>query len=146
MIYQITLQDIKPFSINKAHYRRGQRTKECRNWSLEVHKQIANDKNFLQFRKRAKKASFFHVHLRFNIPEKKFYTKTGKISRLTSDLTNVEKMLVDVIFDPRFNGREEQGIKIITLDCDDTLITKLVSEKGATNNDSYSIDISIQIF
>jgi hypothetical protein len=146
MIYRITLQDIKPFSINKAHYRRGQRTKECRSWSFLVHEQIAKDPAFIQFKKRAKKASFFHVHLRFNIPEKKFYTKTGKISRLTSDLTNVEKMLVDVIFDPRFHGRVENDLKIVTLECDDTLITKLVSEKGATNSDSYSIDVSIQVF
>lgn len=146
MIYRIILQGVKPFSINKAHYRRGQRTQECRKWCLQVHKQIAGDPAFVPFKKQALKASFFHVCLRFNIPRSKFYTKTGKISRLTSDLTNVEKMLVDAIFDKRFHGREESGLKIKTLECDDTLITKLVSEKGATESDSYSIDVSIQIF
>lgn len=146
MIYSITLQGVKPFSINKAHYRNGVRTRENRAWAHEVHKQIASDPAFSNFKKVAKKSNFFHVILSFNIPHKNFYTKKGKISRLTSDLTNVEKGLVDVIFDKRFHAREYDGVKYITLECDDTLVTKLVSEKRAVQSDIYTIDVRIQAF
>lgn len=145
-MYSKTLQNVKPFSINKAHYRNGVRTRENRAWAHEVHKQIADCPQFKSFKKTAQKASFFHVSLRFNIPQKNFYTKKGKISRLTSDLTNVEKGLVDLIFDKRFQNREEKGVKYITLECDDALITKLISEKQAVNSDSYSVDVNIHAF
>lgn len=146
MLYEIVLNNVKPFSINKAHYKSGVRTRENREWAHEVHKQIANCPQFINFKKQALKASFFHVSLCFNIPHKKYYTKTGKISRLTSDLTNVEKGLVDVIFDKRFHGRKKDDVKYITLECDDTLITKLISEKRAVMGDTYSTDVRIQIF
>lgn len=146
MQYQITLQNVKPFSINKAHYRSGVRTRENREWSLNIHQQLAKCSRFPIFKKRAKKAAFFHIFLTFNIPKKNFYTKTGKISRLTSDLTNIEKGLVDLIFDKRFNNRKHEGISFISLEVDDCLITKLVSEKRATSDDKYFVDVTILAF
>lgn len=146
MIYKIKFNNVRPFSINKAHYRNGVRTRENREWAHEVHKQIANCPQFINFKKQALKASFFHVLLCFNIPQSKFYTKKGKISRLTSDLTNVEKGLVDVIFDKRFQGRVQDDVKYVTLECDDTLITKLISEKRADASEEYSVDCTLQAF
>lgn len=146
MMWSITLTDTKPFSINKAHYRNGVRTRQNRQWALGVHEQLANNKSFIQFKKQAKKASYFHVHLQFNMPAQNFYTKKGKISRLTSDLSNIEKGLIDLIFDKRFHNRVEEGIRFVTLEVDDCLITRLISEKRAVSGESYSIDVTVHAF
>lgn len=129
-----------PFSINKAYYKNRQRTKECREWGDNILKQLKSFENdILGFTENFNELKdSIHISLCFYIPENIFYTKSGKISRRSNDLTNIEKLLVDLIFDSRFYDRG-----FINLNIDDCLISKLSSEKKPTKKDYY-IDIIIQ--
>lgn len=129
-----------PFSINKATYRNGNRTVRCRNWGDSILKQL---------KQYEKEMDAFHdliqedvdnvgldVSITFFMPN--LYTKTGKVSRLSNDLSNVEKMLIDLIFDSRFKDRGWSN-----LNTDDCLITALHSYKVYSSSYLISVDISI---
>lgn len=125
-----------PFSVNKAYYKKSfTRTKECRAWGEDILEQL-QDKTIQQDLEDFRIAfleddiSAVGAHLVFHIPKSTFYTKKGDISRRSQDLSNVEKLLIDLIFDPRFAGRElDSGLVCQNLSLDDKLITKLISEK-----------------
>lgn len=138
-----------PFSINKAYYKRSfTRTKECREWGDSVLRQlqaatIQEDLQKFRIEFLSAPEASIGVRLRYFIPEEIFYTKKGDISRRSQDLSNVEKMLVDLIFDPRFCGRElSRGLICQNLNLDDKLITKLVSEKLPTEL-SHKIEVTL---
>lgn len=137
-----------PFSLNKAYYKRSfTRTAACREWGDAILLQLQDDAIQAQFA--ALKASFetghsLHVNLVFHIPQCKFYTKKGDLSRRAQDLSNVEKLLIDLIFDPRFEGRFIDGQEIFNLSMDDKYITLLVSEKVPTERE-HRIDIDISL-
>ena len=138
-----------PFSVNKAYYKKSfTRTKECREWGndilfqlLDHHIQRDIERFRLAFAK--KKFSSVGMHIQFHIPQSVFYTKKGDISRRSMDLSNVEKLLIDLIFDPRFCGRDlGDGELAKNLSMDDKLITKLISEKIPSKS-HYKIDITL---
>lgn len=115
-----------PFSINKAHYRNGNRTIACRNWGESILIQLEQYEDDLKkFSDQVKKDINnvgIEVSLTFFMPT--LFTKEGKVSRLSSDLSNVEKMLIDLIFDPRFFDKGH-----VNLNLDDCLIISLHSHK-----------------
>lgn len=60
------------------------------------------------------------------------------------DLSNIEKMLIDLLFDKRHNGRLlDCGTEATSLALDDKLITKLVSEKNLHPAAEHNIDIKV---
>lgn len=143
-----------PFSINSAYYLKSFggrstkkiRTQECRDWA---------DKIFVQMYKIKDQISAFSnqfnpdnnaisISLIFYIPTEKFYTKQGNISLKSNDLTNVEKLLVDVLFDKRFHGRYLGDITIVNFNIDDKLIVDLKSAKRPIAGD-YKINIKLDI-
>lgn len=148
MQIKITL-DAPPFSINKAYYKKSfTRTAECREWGDSILEQLLCEsiqEELLRFRLAfldADRASI-GVHIVYHIPKAVFYTKKGDISRRSMDLSNVEKLLIDLIFDPRFCGRDlESGNVCQNLSLDDKLITKLISEKVPSKRD-YKINITL---
>ena len=138
-----------PFSLNKAYYKRSfTRTADCRAWGDAILVQLQDDAIQAEFE--ALRASFetghsLHVNLVFFIPQSKFYTKKGDLSRRAQDLSNVEKLLIDLIFDPRFEGRFVDGQEISNLSMDDKYITLLVSEKVPTEHEHrIKVDINLR--
>lgn len=80
------------------------------------------------------------MRITYKIDEAHYFTKKGVISRRAMDLTNVEKPLVDLLFDPRF---EERG-EVINLCMDDKFITKLLSEKVPSKGWEIVIELEIK--
>ena len=137
-----------PFSINKAYYKRSfTRTEQCRAWGDSVLAQLQAERiqaDFEALRACCETRHGLEAHLTFHIPAKLFYTKKGEISRRSQDLSNVEKMLIDLIFDERYCGRElDDGQVINNLSLDDKLIVKLVSEKKPTEG-SAQIEVTLR--
>jgi len=140
-----TLQS-PPFSINKAHYKRSfTRTVECREWGDNILAQLQNPDlqlEFQEFRKSLNKREGIIISITYNIADNIFYTKKGEISRRSMDLSNIEKLLIDLIFDTRFCGREINGKVIHNLAIDDKLIVDMHSKKKPTEGEPY---ITIEI-
>lgn len=137
----------KPFSVNSAYYKRGNRTVECREWGDEILFALLKPsiaKKLGDFRDGYNASEMqIAVTLTFNIPRDKFFTKKGEVNLQTKDLSNVEKLLIDLIFDRRFNGREVNGKTARNLDINDKQICSLLSRKLPTDSRQYSIDVTI---
>jgi hypothetical protein len=131
-----------PFSVNKSHYRNGNRTKECRAWGDLILEQLAPFEDEIEdFRLSFDKLNqSLNTELIFLYPSAILLTKKGYVSRRSSDLSNIEKMLVDLIFDPKFY---ERGFNNLNLD--DTLVTSQLSKKRISPTDSYQIIVKITI-
>ena len=138
-----------PFSINKAHYRNGNRTNACRKWGDAILEQLeAYEEEINEFRSQYEPLICTHslkVELIFEQPRSLMFKTSkpdrGKLSRRGSDLSNIEKMLIDLIFDPRFFKRGACNLNL-----DDTLISTLISKKRQSpNNKSYTwVKISME--
>jgi Holliday junction resolvase RusA-like endonuclease len=132
-----------PFSINKSHYRNGNRTVENRAWGEKILEQLYKHKNeFEEFNKYVNKFINdieLQVSLIYYMPREKLYTKKGKVNGNSMDLSNIEKGLLDLIFDKRFNKRGW-----VNLNLDDALITRLVSEKIPSLTGKYHIQVKIK--
>lgn len=144
-----------PFSINTSHYIRTKtRTKECRDWGdkilLQLQKQIIQiafgclRKNFDE----TKHGIIFEIT--WYHPRKKFFTqKDGSVSRRTKDLSNIEKLLIDLICDKRFNGRVFKVGKIPkiikNLNIDDQYIVDLISKKRPHDKTFCEIEVGIDL-
>ena len=143
-----------PFSINSAYYLKSFnnkkatkiRTQACRDWgdSILIQLQKYKDKLIEMNKNFDEKCHAIKISLDFYIPEKKLYTKSGNVSALSSDITNIEKLLVDLIFDARFHGRALGGGLVTNLNINDKFIVEMRSRKMPCN-DEYLINISIEI-
>ena len=124
---EILLKNTPPFSVNKAWYKKTfTRTRECRAWGQAIADQIENDATLqaqiCSFKEQFNPLEqFLTVHIYFFQPTTKLLSKKGNLKRLGQDLSNVEKMLIDIIFDPRHSDRN--------LGLDDCLIGELHSFK-----------------
>lgn len=76
----------------------------------------------------------FHVNIKIIYPEALFFTSSRAVSNATHDLSNVEKMLIDLIFLKRHGSK---------LAVDDRYITKLVSTKAP--GPEHFITVKIQL-
>jgi len=130
-----------PFSVNTAYYRNRQRTTKCRKWGDHILDQLAQyEDQIIEFRNSVN--VFEHslsTSIYFMQPAIKLYTKSGKISRRGFDLSNIEKLFIDLVFDARFNDR---GFTNLCLD--DCLNVDLHSFKRVSPTDSYQIIITVQ--
>lgn len=129
---RISLDGCRPFSINNAYYKRTfTMTQECRIWRktiIEAAKQPENLAIFEDVRnafENAPKPAGLIVAISYGIRADYFFTKKGDVKRHSMDLSNVEKLLIDILFDPRFYERDE----LDNLNLDDKYIVKLYSEK-----------------
>lgn len=137
MILKLTINS-PPFSVNKAYYKNRQRTKECRAWSDAIFEQLENIdfSEFTQFVTDNINNVEIEAEYHFKLPRDKMYTCSGKVSRRGNDLSNVEKLLQDVLCDSRYSDRGLNNLNI-----DDTLITTLLSTKSVSSDNEYKINI-----
>lgn len=134
-----------PFSCNNSHYRNGNRTEENRKWADNIHNELEQYREemdaFHDFYMPMLLTHSFSVTLSFFLPSDILFTKTGKVSRRSMDLTNIEKGLIDLVFDPRFYKRGHANLNL-----DDTLITTLLSQQRKSVTNKPYIHITLEIF
>ena len=135
-----------PFSINKAYYKRSHtRTQDCRDWGDNILLQLQEptiQSHISQLSKESVKA--LQLKLSYYYPSNILFTKKGDISRRSMDLSNIEKLLIDLLFDPRFCGREINSIPINNFNLDDKLITTLTSSKCVSWDAHHHIVVELQ--
>lgn len=141
--YQILiLEGCKPFSINKAYYLKTMTlTREARLWRSSIFAQLRkkNNQASLEYLRSLNDGKIgYIINMHFYVPEKKLFTKAGGLSANCMDLSNVEKLLQDVLLNKRFYERKE----LKNLNTDDKLVVRLVSEKLPA--DRFDIVIKIQ--
>jgi len=134
-----------PFSCNNSHYRNGNRTVKNRKWADNIHKELEQYREemdaFHDFYMPMLLTHSFSVNLTFFLPSKKLFTVKGKINRFSMDLSNIEKGLIDLVFDPRFYKRGHANLNL-----DDTLITTLISKQRKSVTNLPYIVITIELF
>lgn len=142
---KFTLPNTKPFSINKLYYARSKtRTQQARKWGDAICKLLSKPEiqSAIEVCRNNFNPLVHHlgVSYTFNIPKSHFYTKDGKISRRSMDLTNIEKALQDILFCGRFYERGVENFNI-----DDQYITTLNSRKRMSNTGKWFIEVSVEI-
>ena len=139
----------KPFSVNKAYYKNRQLTQEARTWredfllqlqTPEALQQIQSLKQAWNSQKHALSVSYD-----FFYPYNLLLTKKGEVSKRSMDLTNIEKLVQDNLFEHRYNGREIDGIIIENFDIDDKFIVSLQSRKLGHNLPHHEILITVRL-
>lgn len=141
-----------PFSINNAYNTNHTRNRKCRKWGDNILEQLQAEhiqKQLLELHYQKPKS--LSVSLRFLYPKDYLYTKSSgfkDISKRSMDLSNIEKLLIDLIFDSRFNERGLKTgkgiIEITNLNLDDKLITRLCSSKELSPSGLHQIHVSIE--
>ena len=141
-----------PFSTNAAYVRarshgsRLIRNKKCRDWGDSILLQLQSYREEMAaFREDFDPTSHaLSIKIVFSIPEKTFYTKSGEVSLFSKDLSNVEKLLIDLLLDDRFNGRTVFGERVDNLSINDKLVIRLTSEKRPISGDAYLTALTIK--
>ena len=70
-------------------------------------------------------------YLTFYLP--KLYTKSGTISKISNDLSNIEKILIDCICSDKVNEHTPN------LNLNDAFICDLISKKRSTDDDAHVV-------
>lgn len=135
---QITLP-FKAISINEAYY--GQKKfgmkKEAKEWCYQVNWALKEYiSQFSQFKKDYKNNG---LRVEFYFYYKNFYNKEGSISSKTLDLSNSEKILLDLVVDSRHYG--PPPYKSPNLNINDSQVVELFSKKLEGPEDKIVIKI-----
>lgn len=89
---------MKAFSINAAYYKtRAIKTPACKEWEslLEHHLAVPL---FAQFSAGHAAEDTYSIEIHTVYPRYKFYNSTGAVSAKTFDISNTEKLFIDVLF------------------------------------------------
>jgi hypothetical protein len=133
---------IKAFSVNSLHYndRRHGYTPEAKNWIDTVAHLLSSPQN-AQALKDLRDAfdpalHAYQIQIKCYIPNEIYYTKEGKLSRRSFDVSNFEKPLVDIIFLEKFR---------VGLMTDDCVLKSCHSVKLPSPDNSFKIDVILKI-
>jgi len=136
------LFDSPPFSINSAYYKNGNRTVKCRNWGDHILDQLEQyEDDFEAFRKEfdptkhSLKVEIVHLY-----PRDILFTVEGHISSRSMDLSNIEKLPIDLICDKRFFERGNNNLNI-----NDKFSTRMTSDKALSPDNKYKLLFRISI-
>lgn len=123
----------KAFSVNKYYYKsRAVKTKEARVWEEQMLAQLANRQEVLEMAEEWRKnGGEFQVGMIFYYPESVFFNSHSVISAKTFDLSNVEKPLLDLVFNH-------------TMQIDDRHVTRLDSRKMVGAWESIQITLELK--
>jgi hypothetical protein len=133
---------IKGISINSLHYndkRHGMRP-EAKEWVDTVTfllRQTKNAQAMTELREAFDASKHaYAIQIKAHVPRHIYYTKEGKLSRRSFDITNTEKPLVDVLFLEKY----KVGLLI-----DDCVLKSCHSVKVPSTDDTWKIEIQIKI-
>lgn len=133
----------KAISVNDCYYgnRKFGMKKEAKEWSYGVNWELArHEERFKELKsqfdekKHGLKVSFLFIY-------KDFFTKSGTISSKIYDLTNCEKLLLDLIVDSAHYG--PAPYKSPNLNINDKYVVELVSKKRPGIADEVVVTIEI---
>lgn len=129
-----------PCSINNSHYKNGNRTVKCRAWFDLILEQIEQYRDQIEtFRSGFDKLNqSLNTEIIFLYPSSILLTRKGYVSRRSMDLSNIEKHIIDAIFDKKYFERGTNNLNL-----DDTLVTSQLSKKRISPTDSYQIIVHI---
>jgi Holliday junction resolvase RusA-like endonuclease len=139
---KLILNLIKPFSVNGAYWKNRKHNKACKAWKVTVLEALNSPSNASQLKSLVQvfdpALHAFYATITVYYPTKKFFIQgknsknpQGSISSKTMDLTNTEKLLIDLIFNH-------------TLQIDDRYITDLKSEKRPSN-EGHSTEVHLSL-
>lgn len=126
----------RPFSINSMYFNRPDNKKirslDARNWSRLIFIQLNNQYNLNQlklFRDAFDpKTMGIGIHMTTHYKRDTFFTKKDQISSRTMDISNIEKPIIDLIFDPKYFKRKcPEGCQNLNLN--DKYIVGMISNK-----------------
>ena len=146
----IRIKNLKPLSINSTYYGTGAgftKTSKARKWTHEVFFQLDQEEN-RQAMKELREAfdpdvHCYKVNLTAYYPRSEMYTREGRVSARTHDLTNWEKAIVDCIFlSAHFDRSVPDGCQ--NLNTDDKYIVDLSSSKRAGTK-GYEIVAEVEV-
>ena len=126
MEFKIVLP-FKAYSINDYYYnnRKFGKRKEAKDWEYQVNWQLKNY-DFSEFRSKFDpKTQAFKVDITYYYDN--FYNKTGTLNKKIYDLSNCEKPLLDLIFNPAQHG--PPPYKSPNLNIDDSNIIEMNVKK-----------------
>lgn len=141
---------VGPISINSTFYgdkRHGMRP-EAKEWYSSVF--FALSEPTIAEKLRLARNSFdlnkhgYAIRLLWFIPKTVLYTKAGDLSSRSIDLTNCEKSIVDALFLPKHFGTNVP-YQCENLNVDDRYLRRLFSEKKASLDGNYRLDITIKL-
>lgn len=141
---------IEPLSVNSTYYgNRGHgKTASSKQWFCDVFSQLALPSNNLALRDLREffksKEHAYCISLIFEMPRSRLYTKTGELSSKVTDLTNIEKSLVDAIFLPKYFG-PSVPYECENLNIDDRYLWELHSSKRPSADGSWHVRIEVRI-
>ena len=146
----IRISNLKPLSINSTYYGTGSgftKTAKARKWTHEAFFQLDkedNKKAMADLREHFNPdLHCYRVELTAYYPKSEMYTRQGRVSARTHDLTNWEKAIVDCIFLPaHFERSVPDGCE--NLNADDKYIVDLSSRKRAGTK-GYEIVAVVEI-
>lgn len=143
--YKLTLPGVKPYSLNSAYYKKTfNMTKECRDWRKTVIRALKAPEN-QSVMDSIRDIFVPDIHgvvakINYGIVYTSYFTVKGDVSAKSMDLSNVEKLLIDIIFDERFFTRGE----IRNCNINDKYILRLNSEKNPSL--SSSIEVLLYVY
>ncbi len=146
--YEFSIK-VKPFSINAATYSDARtKTREYREWQSQVFHQLNNEKDletFRQIREQFDETKHsFAVEMTAFYPRSVFINKEGTLSSRTVDLSNWEKLLLDLLFDKQYFSKEHPyGVQNINQN--DKYVVDLVSRKRPHDHEMFYIQILIRV-
>ena len=148
MIRKLNLS-VKPFSINGMYYsQKAVKTQAAREWTYDVFSELSSEKNRRAMEELGEAfdpgSQYFRIKLIAFYPKKYLLTKANAISAKSIDITNWEKPLVDLIFLPKHQQKEEPfGCQNIGYD--DRYICEMSSCKMPWEHSDHGIIVEIEI-
>jgi len=136
---------LEAFSINSVYYRdRRHKTQSYRDWERRAFQCLhsAEIQEKLKSIREAYKEDEHCFSVAFDFQMSALFNKQGKISSRAEDLSNVEKMLLDILFLPKYHVQPwPDGVP--NLNADDKYVLELSSKKTHSVNDGTHITIAL---
>jgi Endodeoxyribonuclease RusA len=143
---KFVLKDLKPLSINSTYHRTHHgvvKTQDARDWTYTIFHILSATENQEKLKELREffdpSKHVFRVEIKALYPRAKLWRKGGGISAKSIDITNFEKSIVDIFWLPR------NFQMCSNLNADDKYITEMRSSKVASEDDTSSIEVEIEI-
>jgi hypothetical protein len=140
---------LKPFSVNAMYAgRRDFKTSACQDWERlflyelgksEPQKALQDLREHFVLHQHV-----YRMRIVWKVPRVSFITQKGEISNRSFDVTNVEKIITDLVFLPKYHvQRPPHGC--LNLNADDKHLLTLTSGKRCSSEDKYEIQITLWV-
>lgn len=139
----------KPFSLNAATYKDASiKTTEYRQWAAMFFHELSKPDNQQKLKDLREyfdeNKHSFKIILKAIYPKAVYITKAGILSSKTIDTTNWEKLVLDLLFDPRFHDTE-YPYGAPNVNANDKHVVSMLSQKSFHESDESLLDIKIKI-